>query len=79
MWAGIFLAAPVPFLRCLHCNRHCGGMRRHCDGLTERLSAAERRLEKAHRRRYDAPAPPAWEQGEICHHAHDSDDGVVAG
>ena len=34
MWAGLFLAAPVPFLRCLHCNRHCGGMRRHCDGTS---------------------------------------------
>ena len=50
----------------------CGGI------VTERLGAAERRLEKAHRRRYDAPAPLAWEQGEMSSReiAHDSDDGV---
>ena len=34
MWAGLFHAAPARFLRCLHCNRHCGGMRRHCDGTS---------------------------------------------
>ena len=76
MWAGLFLAAPVRFLRCLHCNRHCGGI---CGGIvTERLGAAERRLERAHRRRYDAPAPLAWDQGEMSSReiAHDSDDGV---
>ena len=76
MWAGLFLATPVRFLRCLHCNRHCGGMRRHCDGTS--AGAAERRIERPHRRRYDAPAPLAWDQGEMSSReiAHDSDDGV---
>ena len=75
MWAGLFLAAPVRFLRCLHCNRHCGGMRRHCDGTSGCGGTSAR---KAHRRRYDAPAPLAWDQGEMSSReiAHDSDDGV---
>jgi len=50
----------------------CGGI------VTERLGEAERWLEEAHRRRYDAPAPLAWDQGEMSSReiAHDSDDGV---
>ena len=50
----------------------CGGI------VTERLGAAERRLERPHRRRYDAPAPLAWDQGEMSSReiAQDSDDGV---
>ena len=52
----------------------CGGI------VTERLGAAERRLERPHRRRYDAPAPLAWDQGEMSSReiAQDSDDGVGA-
>ena len=75
MWAGLFHAAPARFLRCLHCNRHCGGMRRHCDGTSGCGGTSAR---KAHRRRYDAPAPLAWDQGEMSSReiAHDSDDGV---
>ena len=77
MWAGLFHAAPVRFLRCLHCNRHCGGMRRHCDGTSGCGGTSAR---KAHRRRYDAPAPLAWDQGEMSSReiAQDSDDGVGA-
>ena len=50
----------------------CGGI------VTERLGEADRWLEEAHRRRYDAPAPLAWDQGEMSSReiAHDSDDGV---
>ena len=52
----------------------CGGI------VSERLGAAERRLERPHRRRYDAPAPLAWDQGEMSSReiAQDSDDGVGA-
>ena len=51
----------------------CGGI------VTERLGGCGgTSARKAHRRRYDAPVPLAWDQGEMSSReiAHDSDDGV---
>ena len=53
----------------------CGGI------VTERLGGCGgTSARKAHRRRYDAPAPLAWDQGEMSSReiAQDSDDGVGA-
>ena len=68
MWAGLFHAAPVRFLRCLHCNRHCGGMRRHCEPDGTSAGAAERRLERPIAD--DMMRLPHWRGIRArCHHA----------
>ena len=71
-WRSAHVGRPLPCrtstvpLRCLHCNRHCGGMRRHCDG--ERLGAAERRLERPIAD--DMMRLPHWRGIRArCHHA----------